>query len=112
MQLLKGLNATLYFLLELSMLGAFGYAGFHSSHHPLGKYFIGVGLPLLAATLWGIFAAPRSTHRLVLPYRSLFALTLFGIAFFLLYRAGYPRLAFGLAIIAVVSEITAVVLGE
>lgn len=112
MQLLKGLNQILYFLLELGMLGSFGYAGFHSTQHPYGKYIIAIGLPLVAATLWGLFAAPRSGYRLDFPYRSLFALTMFGLAFFLLYRTGQTRLAIMLGMLALASELTAIAFKE
>ena len=112
MQLIKGLNQVVYFLLELSMLGAYGYAGFHSSQHTYGKYLLGIGLPLIAAILWGIFAAPRSAHRLAFPYRTLFALTLFGVAFLLLYRTGYPHLAITLGIVALASELIALSLKQ
>lgn len=107
MQVLKGLNQVLYFLLELGMLGSFGYAGFQSSQHPVWKYIIAICLPLAAATLWGLFAAPRSEYRLEFHYRTLFALTMFGLAFFLLYRTGQSRLAITLAILALASELTA-----
>ncbi|GAB4020457.1 hypothetical protein GCM10028808_61670 [Spirosoma migulaei] len=112
MQLLKGLNQIVYFLIELSMLVAFGYVGFHSSQHPYGKYVLAIGLPIAAATLWGIFAAPRSAYRLEFPYRTLFALTLFGLAFLLLYRTGYPRLAITLAVVALTSELIALSLKQ
>jgi len=110
MQFLKGLNQAVYFLLELCMLGALGYAGFHNSQHPYGKYLLAIGLPLLAAIVWGIFAAPRSAHQLGFPYRSFFVLTMFGIAFFLLYQTGQTRLAITLGILAIVSEATALII--
>ena len=112
MALLKALNQVIYFLIELSMLGSLAYSGFQSSQHSYEKYLLGIGLPILAATLWGFFAAPRSEYRLEFPYRSTFALTLFGVAFFLLYRTGHSRLAISLGIIALASELTAVVLKQ
>ncbi|WP_338870508.1 YrdB family protein [Spirosoma sp. SC4-14] len=111
MQLLKGLNQAVYFLLELCMLGAFGYAGFQNSQHPYGKYLLAIGLPLLAAAVWGVFAAPRSTHQLGFPYRTLFVLAIFGLAFFMLYQTGYSRLAITLGILAVISELISLVIG-
>ncbi|GAB4033096.1 YrdB family protein [Spirosoma gilvum] len=112
MQLLKGLHQTIYFLLELCMLGAYGYAGFHLTQHPYGKYLLAIGFPLAAATLWGIFAAPRSTHQLGFPYHTVFVLIMFGLAFFLLYRTGYTRLAMTLAGLALVSELAALLLKD
>lgn len=94
------------------MLGAYGYAGFHLSQHPYGKYLLAIGLPLAAATLWGIFAAPRSSHQLGFPYHSLFVLLMFGLAFFLLYRTGYTRLAIALTIVAFISELAALILKD
>ncbi|GAB3705444.1 YrdB family protein [Spirosoma flavus] len=108
MQLIKILNQIIYFLLELCMLASLGYAGFLSSQHTLGKYLLAIGLPLAAAILWGFFAAPRSTYRLEFPYRSLFALTLFGFAFFMLYKTGQTRLAITLGITALLCEFIAI----
>ncbi|MVM37082.1 DUF2568 domain-containing protein [Spirosoma sp. HMF3257] len=107
LQFLKVLNQVIYFLLELSMLASFGYTGFQSTQHPFGRYLVGIGLPLLAATFWGIFAAPRSNYRLEPPYRTVFALTLFGSSAILLYRTGHTGLAIAFAVLALVSELTA-----
>ena len=112
MQLIKSINQVIYFLVELSMLASLGYTGFQLSQHPFGKYVTGIGLPLLAAILWGVFAAPRSAHRLELPYRSLFALTLFGLTVFLLYRTGQTRLAIYFGSIALICESIALALKQ
>ena len=74
MQILKAANLVLMFLLELGMLAALGYSGFKSSQHPYGKYLTGIGLPLVAAILWGIFAAPRSKYRFPQPWRAFLGL--------------------------------------
>ena len=110
--LLKGINQLVYFLLELTMFAALGYIGFQRNTHPYGKYITGIGLPLMAIVLWGIFAAPRSTYRLKSPYRSLFALTLFGLTALLLYQAGHPRLAIAFGLIALASELLALTLRQ
>lgn len=110
--MIKGLNQLIYFLLELSMFASLGYIGFRSNSHSYGKYVTGFGLPLTAVVLWGIFAAPRSVHRLETPYRSMFALTLFGLTALLLHRAGYPRLAIAFGLIALASELLALALKQ
>lgn len=109
MQILKMLNSGLMFFLELGMLSALGYVGFTNNAHPFGKYLAGIGMPVLAAVLWGIFAAPRSGNRLEQPYPFLFGLTLFGITAWLLYWAGYPRLALLFGGTALVCELLTLV---
>lgn len=110
MQIIKGLNQLIYFLLEQCMFFSLGYTGFRSTSHPYGKYISAIGLPLIAIILWSIFAAPRFPYRLESPYRSLFALTLFGLTAILLYRIGYTHLAIAFGVIALVSELIALVL--
>jgi hypothetical protein len=54
-------NLTLRFLLELAALGALGWYGVRTGDSTLAKIALGAGLPLAAAVLWGLFAAPKST---------------------------------------------------
>jgi hypothetical protein len=54
--MLGGLNLTLRFALELAALGALGLWGWHAAGPALGLL-----LPLAAAALWGLFAAPKAT---------------------------------------------------
>src|SRR3954447_16533026 len=51
----------LRFLLELAALAALGWYGARTGETTLAKIALGGGLPLAAAVLWGLFAAPRST---------------------------------------------------
>lgn len=48
------LNLLLRFLLELGMLAALGYWGW-TQHDGILRVLLAVGLPVSAATLWGIF---------------------------------------------------------
>jgi len=52
-------NLVLAFTLELCGLAAFGW-GAHTGNQPLTRLALGVGAPLGAAVLWGVFAAPRA----------------------------------------------------
>ena len=45
------------FLLELCLLAALGYWGFETA-----GWALGLGAPLLAAIVWGLFIAPKATH--------------------------------------------------
>ena len=61
MLILKSTNLAVRFLLEFGALGALGYCGFQLDRGPLVKIALGIGAPLLAAVLWGMFVAPH-TH--------------------------------------------------
>ena len=57
-------NLTLAVLMELLALLALGYWGMRVGGGPVTKTALGLGAPLCAAVLWGLFAAP------LLPFRS------------------------------------------
>jgi hypothetical protein len=50
--------------LELATLAALADWGLHTGQTPVSDVLLGVGAPLLAAAVWGVFAAPRSGRRL------------------------------------------------
>ena len=56
------LNLALRFLLELAALGAMGYWGW-TQHNGFGRWLWAIGLPLVAAALWGTFAVPDGPSR-------------------------------------------------
>lgn len=103
MSILKFFHHLLAFTLELAMLAALGYWGFHGDKKTPEKYLWGLGLPLLAIVLWWVWAAPKSAHRLEQPYLLAFKLVLFGVAAFGLHRSGQPVLAWWLAGLALLS---------
>jgi hypothetical protein len=61
---LRAANLALRFLLELAALAALSYWGFHTGTTLLSDVLLGVGAPLVAAVVWGTFAAPKSSRRL------------------------------------------------
>ncbi|HEY4108126.1 YrdB family protein [Puia sp.] len=98
-------NLVVLFFMELGMLTALGYWGFHT-HTGAPAWLWGIGLPLAVAFLWGIWAAPRSSRRLGMPYRAIFATVLFGLAAFLWSRAGQEKYAIIFFIVSVISMLT------
>jgi hypothetical protein len=60
LELIKGANLALRFLLELCALGALGYWGFKTGGGAIAKITLGVGAPLVAAVVWGTFLSPRA----------------------------------------------------
>jgi hypothetical protein len=64
LELIKGANLLLRFLLELCALGALGYWGFKTGSVTSTKVVLGVGAPLVAAVVWGTFLSPRACYEL------------------------------------------------
>jgi hypothetical protein len=102
---LHPLNLAVRFLLEIAALVAIGYWGF-SQHDGIWQFLLGLGLPLLAAAAWGIFAVPGDRTRsgdapVPVPggVRLLLELALFALAAWALFDAGNTVLALILAVV-------------
>lgn len=99
MAILKATNLALTFFLELCLLAAFGYWGFTTGDSLLMKIVLGIGAPLLAAIVWGIFMAPKAMRPLRAPLHQIVEGVIFGLAFVALYVTGQPTLAIVFAIV-------------
>ena len=64
LELIRGANLALRFLLELCALGALGYWGFKTGGGLIAKIGLGIGAPLIAAVVWGTFLSPQAPVRL------------------------------------------------
>lgn len=102
---LKALNAGLAFALELAMLAALGYWGYKFGGALWLKWLLAIALPVLAATGWGLFFAPRATQRLPIRPGALLSLGLFLLSAVALYFANQAGLALVLALIAIANRI-------
>lgn len=58
------LNLALRFLLELVLLFVFAYWGWNKFEGTT-KYLVAIGLPLLAATIWGVFRVEGDPRKAV-----------------------------------------------
>ncbi|MEO6905794.1 MAG: YrdB family protein [Ginsengibacter sp.] len=112
MKIIKSINIALAFFLEIAMLVAFGYFGFHYSQNTVMKYMLMITLPLIAMVLWGYFSAPKSKHRLQQPSRVVFVLTVFGAAIFFLNMTGETLLAAVFAIIVIINQLMLFILKQ
>jgi len=64
------------FLLELGVLASLGWWGF-TTRHPM-RWLLGLGLPLLVATVWATFVNPQGSHAATDPVRLVLELAIFG----------------------------------
>ena len=60
---LRALNEGLAFLFEIAALVAISWWGCHIGPNTADRVLLGIGMPLLAIVLWGLFAAPKSAVR-------------------------------------------------
>lgn len=104
---LKWANLGLAFALELCMLAAFAYWGVRTGNGALAKVALGVGAPLVAIIVWGLFMAPRAAFPLAMPIHTALFLVIFGAAAFALARAGQPALALVFAVVSVLNYVAA-----
>ena len=101
---LKAANVALRFLLELGILGAYGYWGYRTGRNTLIRIVLAVGLPVLAAAIWVIFGAPGAALQLKDPLHLALEVSLFGGAALALYVARQPKIAVTLAVLFVINR--------
>jgi Protein of unknown function (DUF2568) len=100
----RQLNLALKFLLELAALAAFGLWG-ASIANGATAVLLAIALPAVAASLWGMFAAPTARHRLPLRPRVRFELAVFGFATVALWRVGLATWAAAFAATSLVNAL-------
>lgn len=112
MTVLRSINMTLRFILELCLLAALAYWGFQlEGGWPL-RLLVGIGAPLLAATVWGLLVAPKAKRRLADPARFVCELVLFIWGSAALWLAGRPTLAVILLVVYLINRVLVVLWGE
>jgi Protein of unknown function (DUF2568) len=101
---IKTANLGVRFLLELAALAALAYWG--SQTGPLAlSIVLAIAAPLAGAVLWGLFAAPKSRHRLRGARRLIVEIPFFGAAVAGLAATGQWVLAAVFAVVVVLSEL-------
>jgi hypothetical protein len=97
----QGANLALRFLVELAVLAALASWGF-GLHGPVSvRVVAGVGAPLSAAVVWGLFASPRAALPLPAAAVLMVQVVVLVAAVLALVQAGKPALAGVLAVVAV-----------
>ncbi|MEU8620677.1 YrdB family protein [Streptomyces sp. NPDC048623] len=97
------LNEGLAFLLELAALAALAWWGWAFPDATVLRVLLAVAAPASAATLWGLFAAPRARFPVPLPAVLAVKALVFGAATLALYALDRPAWAVAFAAVAVVN---------
>jgi hypothetical protein len=99
------INLAVRFALEIAMLIALACWGWHLSDNWI-KYILAIALPVIAATLWGVFRiqndpkpAPVEIPGIL---RLLLEFALFGAAVWVLYDMGYVWMGSIMAVIVII----------
>ncbi len=97
-------NLAVRFFLEIVMLIIFGYWGWHLAGN-WERYVGAPGLPLLAATLWGVFRIQNDPKPALVEVsgivRLLLEFVLFGASVYFLYNLGHVQSSRIMAIIVI-----------
>jgi hypothetical protein len=94
---LRSVNLAVRLLCELGLLVALAVWGFHAGSGLAGDLVLGLGAPMLAAVIWGLWVAPASRRRLADPARLVMEVLLFAAGVVALAAAGYLLVAVGFA---------------
>lgn len=103
--MIKIMNQGAIFLLEITMLVSYGYYGITRQWGLGAKLLFTVFILSIAIALWSIFAAPKSGHRLEMPYLAIFRGGMFFIAAFFLFQTGYKNIALLLVVLAIITQV-------
>jgi Protein of unknown function (DUF2568) len=112
MELIKGANLALRFLLELCALGALGYWGFNAGNATIARIALGVGTPLVAAVVWGTFVSPRAPVELPGALVVVLQALVFGSAAAGLAASGHRTLALVFVVVVLINVVLMYVWGQ
>ncbi|GAP13917.1 hypothetical protein LARV_01676 [Longilinea arvoryzae] len=96
------LGDVLHFALELCAFGALGVWGFQTGENGLGRAALGIGVPLAAAVLWGVFRVPNDPGPATVAVpgwlRLILELGILGLSVWAVFRMHQNGLAFAFAV--------------
>ena len=100
---IKNANLALAFFLELGVLVALGYWGFHTGQGTLARIGLGIGAPVVAGVVWILFGAPQSIWHLQGLWFLILQVIFFGSAVVALFAASQRVLSVVFAVVFVVN---------
>ena len=102
-------NDILRFLLEIFAVVTLGIWGFLAWPLPWPGALIGIGAPLLAILLWGLFRSPKAVFRIDPFGKAVVEILVMGSAALAWWQLGQPIVA---AVFAIVATISGVISGR
>ncbi|MES9504934.1 YrdB family protein [Streptomyces sp. NPDC000609] len=96
-------NELLAFVVELAALGALGWWGSVVGDGVVFRLMLAVGAPVVAAVVWGLFAAPRARFRPPLVGVLLVKAVVLGSGVYAVHAVGHPEAAVVFAVVVVVN---------
>ncbi|MGC4234966.1 MAG: YrdB family protein [Niabella sp.] len=103
--MVKLINQPIVFILELVMLYSFGYFAYSKGINSFTRFAFAIAAIALGVILWSLLAAPKSGHRLPMPYLAVFRGGLFLVAAFFLYQLQMKNFALIVAILAITTQL-------
>lgn len=108
MTVLRGINYTIAFLLELAMLGAITFSAYLLFDNTIISLMLSFMALMGTMVLWAVFASPRAIQPLPRPKRVLLKSALFLIAGLGLIAVGYAVWGIALIVLFAIHEVVAI----
>lgn len=102
--IIKTISQIVTFALEITMLISYGYYGLTRPWTFIPRLFFTILLIGIAIAFWAIFAAPKSGHRIEMPYLVFFRTFMFFVPAVLLFQMGHKYWAVWLIGLTVITQ--------
>ena len=86
------------------MLISYGYFGITRQWNLASRLLLTLLVVSIAISLWAIFAAPKSAHRLQMPHLAFFRVLMFSFSAFLLFQSEHKNFAIIVFVLAVLTQ--------
>jgi len=97
------------FWLQIAMLAAFGYWGFHAVEDPWLRWVAAIGVPLVLFVLWRLFLAPRAGQRADSTLYVAVSVVLFNLAALAFFGTNQPYLGAAMLVPTVINRTLVVI---
>lgn len=112
MEILKGANLAIRFVLELCVLALVGYWGYRLGSSQITRIGLAVLTTVAISAIWALFGAPKATFPLSGPAHLLVEVVVFGSGVAALLATGHPRAAAVLAAAVIINRVLMAVWGQ